>query len=83
MGTPTMMRWAVVLLAGAVAAGTAGAAEAQYTTQSFAGPSMIRPSFTRPGGMPGAARTVAAPSQTSVASDQPAKVRVIRKRKRM
>jgi hypothetical protein len=84
----TLMR-ATWLFAAAAAFGAAGtfSASAQggptpTTTMSVSSPSLSRPEFTRPAGIPGSARSIAATEQYLLTPAQPSDPATLKKRKR-
>lgn len=77
------------LFAAAVAFGATGAVSAlaqggppPTTTMSVTGPALSRPEFTRPAGIPGSARSIAANEQYLLAPGQPSGPATPKKRKR-
>jgi hypothetical protein len=52
------------------------------TTTTVTGPSSVRPEFTRPAGIPGSARTIAASDQYMLAPGQPGDPAAPKRRKR-
>jgi hypothetical protein len=80
---------AIWLFVAAAAFGAAGTFSAfaqggpiPTTTMSISGPSLSRPEFTRPTGIPGSARSIAANERNLLAPAQPSDPATLKKRKR-
>jgi hypothetical protein len=73
--------FAAVAALGLAATAIALAQQPVSITTTVSGPSQSRPNFTRPGGIPGSARSIAASNQYLLAPAQPTDPVTLKKRK--